>query len=310
MKENTFQTIRLLSLIAIVIFSFSACSDKDQNLFEEGLTLERNGKYAEAIARYSEALEHDRQNAKIHLRIATSYSSMGALDKAGEHYVEALKINPNDLEVRLNYSGYKYKKRNFDDALQELGQIIGMSPESNEAEIARGLIVRVEKAKIRSELIKNLEEKMQTESSKEELFLRLGRAYIGEGDELLLQNRIGEAINEYNKAIQLMPKNGEFHFMFAQLYDRIGDRDNALKETILSSKLDPDNLKYKVALAGLFIQDGKIEEGEKILQKIIETDPNSEEAEFSKRRLEELEIRKKEELKTIKKDTESENTLL
>jgi tetratricopeptide (TPR) repeat protein len=98
--------------------------------------------------------------------------------------------------------------------------------------------------------------------------------------------------------------------MFAQLYDRIGDRDNALKETILSSKLDPDNLKYKVALAGLFIQDGKIEEGEKILQKIIETDPNSEEAEFSKRRLEELEIRKKEELKTIKKDTESENTLL
>jgi len=295
MKKNISSAIKSFALVSLILLCFFMCSKQRQNVFEKGFSLEKDGKYEEAIDKYRGALDNEPKNAKIHLRLAISLSSIGKLDEAGQHYIKAVNIDPNNLEAHLNFSGFHFKTRNYDMALLELGEVIKINPESNEAEIARGLIGRVEKAKIRNELIRKLENEIQAGSSDKETSLKLGRAYIEEGEELLAQNRREEAITEYIKAIKLMPKNGEFRYLFAQMYDRIGEKDKALKENELANELEPNNLRYMISLAGLYIHMGKIEEGKKLLQQVIDLDSKSEEAGFAKRRLEELEMKEKDE---------------
>ena len=157
--------------------------------------------------------------------------------------------------------------------------------------------MRVEKAKIRHDLISEMEAELETTSANDEFLRKLGMAYIDEGADLFLQNQAEEAIAEYQKAIDLMPENGEFHNLLAQLYNRMGENDKALKELESASELDPTNLEYKLSLAGFYTQMERIEEGKKLLQRIIEIDPKSEEARFAQRRLEELELKEKGEKK-------------
>ena len=284
---------RTLAVVSLMILLISCSSKPESNPFDEGMALEQSGKYSEAIEKYAEALNQNPRNPKIHLRMALSLSAMGELDPAGHHYRESLELDPNNLEAHLNFSGYHYKRKDFDAALLELAQIIKLDPESEEAKIARDLTVRVEKANIRHDLISEMEDERDTTSPDDELLRKLGMAYIDEGADLFMQNRPEEAIAEYQKAIDLMPENGEFHNLLAQLYDRMGENDKALKELESANELDPKNLEYILSLAGFYTQMEKIEEGKKLLQKVIALEPKSEEARFAQRRLEELELKEK-----------------
>ena len=279
------------------IFLISDCSKKTNTSFDIGLALEQNGKYEAAIKEYEKALKADPQNAKIHLRMALSYSSLNNFGKAEEHYQECLKLDDKNLEAHLNYSGFLFKHKNFDQAEKELAWVINAAPGSNEALLAKDLIVRVENSKIRNTLIERLESDLHQNASDEETKKKLAKVYAEEGDELLARKQIDEAKAFYAKAVELTPQNGEVHFLHAQFSNKIGDKDKVVAELELANELDPKNLRYKISLAGFYTQINRQKEGQALLQKVIELDPKSEEAEFARRRLEEMEASKAEEEK-------------
>ena len=304
-RTMKFNSIKFLAFIIIVIslgLFLETCSKPAQkNVFEEGMSLEKSGKSKEALDKYAEVLLKNPKDARAHLRMAILHSSLNNLDKAEVHYQEALKIDPKNLEAHLNYSGYLFKVKRYEPAIKELLLVEKEAPKSYEAEIARSLIGRVEKAKIRNSLIGSLAADMAQKSPAKDTAVKLARAYIEEGDELLAQNLVKEGTSFYAKAVDLVPNNAEFHYLFAQVYDKTEQKDDALKELERANDLDQKNMKYKISLAGYYLQKGREEDGKKVLQEVIKIDPKSEEAEFAKRRLEELEIQKKAQEKPEKK---------
>lgn len=287
---NPISFFRLFLALSIIL-PIMDCSKKADTSFDVGLALEQNGKYEAAIEKYEEALKTDPKSAKIHLRMALSYSALNNFGKAQEHYKECLKLDAQNLEAHLNYSGFLFKHKDFDQAENELAWVIEAAPDSNEAILAKDLIVRVEQAKIRNTLIETLEKDLLQNSADEGTMKKLAKAYMEEGDDLLTQSRADEAESLYEKAATMLPKNGEIHYLFAQFYSKINNKDKTLEELELANDLDPKNLKYKISLAGFYIQMDKQKEGQDLLKKVIDLDPKSEEAEFARRRLEELEMK-------------------
>ena len=299
MRDSAVRAVKFAVLAMLAIFLLSPCSrqkeKQEADLFEEGMSLEKQEKYEQAIENYLKALQQEPKGVQIHLRLAICYSAIQNFKKAEDHYEQAIKMESKNFEARLNYSGFLFKIRDFDRSLRELAWVAKYAGESPEAEIAKGLIVRVESARNRNEVIQRLKKEIQLSPGDPALKLKLGKAYIEEGNEFLAQNRLEDAKSEYKKATGLAPDNGEFHYLFAQLYDKIGESANALTELEVAQKLDPQNLNYLISLAGFYIKRDKIKEGKALLQKVIEIDPKSQEAEFAKRRLEEVEMKERKE---------------
>lgn len=58
------------------------------------------GRYSEAIAHYDEALRGNPDSLEIHYTLAFIYERRGETDKAIEHYRTFLKFNPDNASVR------------------------------------------------------------------------------------------------------------------------------------------------------------------------------------------------------------------
>jgi Tfp pilus assembly protein PilF len=283
----------ILIVISLGLFLEKCSKPAQKNVFEEGMSLEKSGKSKEALDKYAEVLLKNPNDARANLRMAIIHSSLNNLDKAEVHYRQTLKLDPKNLEAHLNYSGFLFKVKRYEPSLQELALVEKEAPQSPEAEIARSLMVRVDKAKIRNSLIKSLEADMSQKSPVKDTPVKLAKAYVEEGDELSSQHLVQEATSFYKKAVELTPNNAEYHYLFAQFYDQTNQKEDSVKELERANNLDPKNLKYKISLAGLYLQKGREDDGRSLLQQVIKIDPKSEEAEFAKRRLEELEMQKK-----------------
>ena len=64
-----------------------------------------------------------------------------------------------------------------------------------------------------------------------------------------------KALNYFNQAIKLAPKNHEYYYNYASTYFKMGDIQNAKKYYNLAISLAPDNQNYHFALANLYYSE-------------------------------------------------------
>lgn len=110
-------------------------------------------------------------------------------------------------------------------------------------------------------------------------------AYIVQGDEMILQSRFEEGIEQYRKAIEIEPQNSNAYARWARALSFQGDLrasdeiiERALAKAITATELDPDSADAFAWLTRAYDWSGQYDKAVSAGQKAIELDPNHAEA--------------------------------
>lgn len=85
-----------------------------------------------------------------------------------------------------------------------------------------------------------------------------GLDFFGEG-------KHSEAIEEYEKALEIDPQDGELHLAISMSYQRLGDFDKALDSAQKAAELDPREPLMYTNLSRIYVKKGLIPQAEEAL---------------------------------------------
>ena len=106
-----------------------------------GFALAEQGKAAEAIRHYSEALRINRDFEIAHLNLGVTFVTQGKLDEAIDHYYEALRIKPLYADANNNLGAALILKGKIEEAIVFLREALRIKPGYAEAYNNLGVVL-------------------------------------------------------------------------------------------------------------------------------------------------------------------------
>ena len=103
---------RLLPVVVLLVTALSGVVSADARSdakaqVEFGISVAAKGLWKEAIYRWERATQIDPTYGAAFNNLAVAYEHEGLLEKAGEAYERALKLEPNNAMVRQNFDLFK-----------------------------------------------------------------------------------------------------------------------------------------------------------------------------------------------------------
>ena len=111
MREPFRQRAAILTL-AIFPLLLTACGggygrpEQPGSQLAFGVDMARRGLWSEALFRFHQAERLDPNNPRVYNNLAVAYEATGDFDKALEYYQRALRISPENRELRANYTRF------------------------------------------------------------------------------------------------------------------------------------------------------------------------------------------------------------
>lgn len=238
-----------------------------ESLFRKANQLLVDGQFSEALVILEKlTFPPFRKQAKVLNLMGECHLSLGSQDEAAVCFEQALELNPKYLKPYQNLAVLMESQDNLPAARNYLEEARKLSPLNPERLYRLGQICLQEGAP--EEAKQYLEESWHTgqhvpaarRSEMAETFLAAGLEQVAE--ELLLQaiddapqdvslyNRLGVALRQqqkhrqalecYQKALKLEPKDEKVHFNLGVLYLDLGEKDKALKACQAALDLCPD----------------------------------------------------------------------
>ncbi len=105
MPKRLLPVVLLVTALSGVAFADARSDAKAQ--VEFGISVAAKGLWKEAIYRWQRATQIDPTYGAAFNNLAVAYEHEGLLEKAGEAYERALKLEPNNTMVRQNFELFK-----------------------------------------------------------------------------------------------------------------------------------------------------------------------------------------------------------
>lgn len=105
MPKRLLPVVLLLTALSGVVYADARSDAKAQ--VEFGISVAAKGLWREAIYRWERATQIDPTYGAAFNNLAVAYEHEGQLEKAGEAYERALKLEPNNAMVRQNFELFK-----------------------------------------------------------------------------------------------------------------------------------------------------------------------------------------------------------
>ncbi|HET8804770.1 MAG TPA: tetratricopeptide repeat protein [Aequorivita sp.] len=99
-KQFKFLKKTILSLLMVFI-SFSTFS-QNENLFNQGKELYKNGKYQQAIAAWMQILDKGEHSAELYFNLGNAQYKLNHIGPSVYYYEKALQLSPNDPDIKNN----------------------------------------------------------------------------------------------------------------------------------------------------------------------------------------------------------------
>jgi tetratricopeptide (TPR) repeat protein len=109
---------------------------------KKGNDLYGQGRFAEAIDQYQQALKLDPANSTARVNLGNAFFSVDRLDEAAATFTEALKAAPNDADIHSNLSAVLLRQGKVDQALSEALTAVKLKPDLAEGHYILGVIYR------------------------------------------------------------------------------------------------------------------------------------------------------------------------
>ncbi|MCB0612950.1 MAG: tetratricopeptide repeat protein [Phaeodactylibacter sp.] len=199
------------------------------------------GNYENAIALLKEVLKKDPKNAAVAFELARAYEATEEDEKAVKAVKEAIEWDDQNTWY-LKFLADLYQKLNRNDEAAKAYERIAELEPHDEFNYFRWAYFLVRADEINDALkVYNLLEKRM--GVNEEVIRRKHSLYLGTGD-----NK--KAARELERLIEAYPKDMEYRHLLAGFYQQVGEMSKADEVYREILRLDPENAKAQLALAG------------------------------------------------------------
>lgn len=172
-----------------------------------------------ALAQLNKTLELNPDNSQARTLLAFLYTAEGEFALAEIQYEiilkQALKEEPENLDVHNFLGQFYFQQRKFDKALEQFKLILGKDPKNKTAKLFLGLVY--DEKNLRPQAIKEFKEILAIEPDNADALNALGYLYAESGENL------DEAQNLILKALKQEPKNGAYVDSLGWVYFKKGD---------------------------------------------------------------------------------------
>ncbi|MGB8957843.1 MAG: tetratricopeptide repeat protein [Candidatus Aminicenantales bacterium] len=97
-------------LVFLALLSCGACARHLATTpLNAGVLAAGEERWEEAVQYWKKALEQDPDSAAAHNNLAVACEKRGALEEAGREYEAALRLDPGNALIKVNYESYKVR---------------------------------------------------------------------------------------------------------------------------------------------------------------------------------------------------------
>lgn len=260
-------------------------------LYQNACELIESGRREEAVQVLEKLVAIDSAHASAHNDLGVLYAEGDELEKAHFHYERAVELAPENGMFLKNVADYYYhKKSDIKKALEKYVQALTLDPADVEALMGTGNICMVlehyadartffEKIietepwhQHASEMLRHLDTlptKTRTPLADEQV-----AALYAAAQEKANDGNIDGAIADLNAIIAQDPNHAPACNDLGVLHYEKGDKDKALVYYEEAVRLNPDNANFMKNLADFFLlEQGRTEEAMKVYIKVLESNP-------------------------------------
>jgi predicted O-linked N-acetylglucosamine transferase (SPINDLY family) len=244
--------------------SAEACKKTADRLIAEGNRAEDAGRFADACARYGEAVQVAPRYAKAHLNLGIALEALGRLAEAAASYEAVLAMEPAHPYAHYNLGKLHFTRGAPQKAERHLRAALECRPEITEARIvlAHVLDTRGDAAGAAAAFEAAL-------NSRPEDF----GAWFGFGQTLRRLGRLDEAHAAFERAVALDPANADAHGALFDLHQGRGNLESAAKHVEAVLRQRPDWADALLNYGIVLMRMQRLSEAEAAFRRLIALDP-------------------------------------
>jgi tetratricopeptide (TPR) repeat protein/SAM-dependent methyltransferase len=209
-------------------------------MLEEGSALEKQGRLAEAMARYDAAVQVDPQSARAHLSRGNILLTAAQFAEARSAYQRAIACDPQYLPAHLNLGNLNYRAGEFSEALHNYEAAIGIAPQFADAFI--GMANALAGLGRMTEALESCRRAVAINPLNAEAHFNLGVLEM-------TQERRDEAVTSLRRAIELRPGNVAAHRFLSAVWTSLGNLDEAEASLRRAWSIEPGSAEIPYDLA-------------------------------------------------------------
>jgi tetratricopeptide (TPR) repeat protein len=213
---------------------------------------------------------------RVYAELAQAYGNRPEyLNKAIQHYQEALKLDPSASMVFEELTDLYIQTNHLRDAVTQAEDVLKQNPDNIDARRMLGRIymrmISTQDNRINEDYLKKAIEQLQKVTEKDpkdaDSWVALGRLYR-------VSNNSVDAEKAYNNAIEAEPDNEEALTGLAMLYSDLGDNKRAIEKLKQATDKNP-NERTLIALGQAYEQIRDYKDAAEALKKAMELQPDN-----------------------------------
>jgi tetratricopeptide (TPR) repeat protein len=249
---------------------------------QNGNNLAAAESWREALRRRPRRADHpdalsDGQVARLWQRAAEAYRRAGDYEEATGVYQQAIKWNPDNVDVRLALSEALLWEGRVQAAQNELDRILERDPENIPALVRMGeVLFRSEQWWVRTGAPQYWERVLQLQPDNAEARQGLADYYRDQAEIDYSWDRFLDAVEDYQKALEYQPEDAWTLAAIANCYIQAGDEQTAGPYIDRAIQRAPTDLDVYYEIIGAWIQVNKPEQAERLVKRAeakVETIP-------------------------------------
>lgn len=244
--------------------SAEACKETADRLIAEGNRAEDAGRFADACARYGEAVQAAPRYAKAHLNLGIALEALGRLAEAAASYEAVLAMEPAHPYAHYNLGKLHFTRGAPQTAERHLRAALECRPEITEARIvlAHVLDARGDAAGAAAAFEAALKSRPGDFG-----------AWFGFGQALRRLGRLDEAHAAFERAVALDPANADAHGALFDLHQGRGNLEAAAKHVEAVLRQRPDWADALLNYGIVLMRMQRLSEAEAAFRRLIALDP-------------------------------------
>jgi len=211
------------------------------NRYNLGIVYLKRNKPDQALAEFIKAEELGREDAAVLESLGEAYYSLKQYDRSLEAYNRVLEKNRRDAKILSRIAEIYYEKGELDRAYEYYHKITTMEPASENARVA----------------------------------------YLNIGNILDDSQQFGEAVEAYNRALAISPKDDAALYNLGIAYKHAGKPERAIESWKRAAELNPDNPQPLLAIADYYYESKYYDMAMDEYQRVLRRFPNIQEGHFN-----------------------------
>jgi tetratricopeptide (TPR) repeat protein len=232
-----------------------------------GMALAREGKTAEAIEAFRQAIALDPDFVEAHFSLGVLLARQGRQNYSAtmREFLEVLRLNPRDVDARINISNLLEQEGDLNGSVAEMRRAIEMAPFNPELYLMLG----------------NKQNQARTYGDAAESFRKalasgrpLPRAHYGLGLALKYLRRPEEATREFETVLRLNPGDPYAHFELGSVLSQQEQFEAAIEHLQKAAELDPRMHEPWLELGRIYRLQNRLEDAEDAFRRAVRLKPD------------------------------------